>query len=79
MVFTCVRGLCSKIYNKTSKEIQTFPFSLLVHNSISHLFYNPRELERLFFNSAYNHKHTYLLHHQSPFLLDWHLWEVLNS
>lgn len=29
MVFTCVRGFCSsKIYNKTSKEIQTFPFSL---------------------------------------------------
>ena len=28
MVFTCVRGLCSKIYNKTSKEMQTFPFSL---------------------------------------------------
>ena len=65
----------------TTKQVKKYKLSLsrLVHNSISHVFYNPRELERLFFNSAYNHKHTYLLHHQSPFLLDWHLWEVLNS
>ena len=28
MVFTCVRGLCSKIYSKTNKEIQAFLFSL---------------------------------------------------
>ena len=28
MVFTCVRGLCSKIYCKTNKEIQGFLFSL---------------------------------------------------